>query len=60
MSATLGPLLLSLQLAAVTTVILILLGTPLAWWLSQTESRWKPAIQATVALPIVLPPACSN
>ncbi len=56
MSATLGPLLLSLQLAAVTTVILILLGTPLAWWLSQTESRWKPAIQATVALPIVLPP----
>jgi molybdate transport system permease protein len=56
MSTTLGPLLLSLQLAAVTTVILIVLGTPLAWWLSQTESRWKPAIQATVALPIVLPP----
>jgi molybdate transport system permease protein len=56
MSTTLGPLLLSLQLAAVTTVILIVLGTPLAWWLSQTESRLKPAIQATVALPIVLPP----
>jgi molybdate transport system permease protein len=56
MATTLGPLLLSLQLAAVTTVILILLGTPLAWWLSQTDSRWKPAIQATVALPIVLPP----
>jgi molybdate transport system permease protein len=56
MSATLGPLFLSLQLAAVTTVILIVLGTPLAWWLSQTDSRWKPAIQATVALPIVLPP----
>ena len=56
MANTLGPLLLSLQLAAVTTVILIVLGTPLAWWLSQTESRWKPAIQATVALPIVLPP----
>jgi molybdate transport system permease protein len=56
MSTTLGPLLLSLQLAAVTTVILVVLGTPLAWWLSQTESRWKPAIQATVALPIVLPP----
>jgi molybdate transport system permease protein len=53
---TLGPLLLSLQLAAVTTLILIVLGTPLAWWLSQTDSRWKPAIQATVALPIVLPP----
>jgi molybdate transport system permease protein len=56
MSTTLGPLLLSLQLAAVTTFILIVLGTPLAWWLSQTDSRWKPAIQATVALPIVLPP----
>lgn len=56
MSATLGPLLLSLQLAAVTTLILIVLGTPLAWWLSRSESRLKPAIQAAVALPIVLPP----
>ena len=56
MATTLGPLFLSLQLAAVTTVILIVIGTPLAWWLSQTDSRWKPAIQATVALPIVLPP----
>ena len=51
-----GPLLLSLQLAAVTTLILITLGTPLAWWLSRTQSRFKPAIQALVALPIVLPP----
>ncbi len=56
MSSTLGPLLLSLQLAAVTTLILIILGTPLAWWLSRSESRLKPAIQAAVALPIVLPP----
>jgi molybdate transport system permease protein len=56
MLSTLGPLLLSLQLAAVTTVILIALGTPLAWWLSRSDSRLKPAIQATVALPIVLPP----
>ena len=56
MSATLGPLLLSLQLAAVTTLILIVLGTPLAWWLSRSDSRLKPAIQAAVALPIVLPP----
>ena len=38
------------------TVILVLLGTPLAWWLSRTRSRLKPAIQAIVALPIVLPP----
>lgn len=56
MLATLGPLLLSLQLAAVTTLILIVLGTPLAWWLSRSKSRLKPAIQAAVALPIVLPP----
>ena len=56
MASTLGPLLLSLQLAALTTLILVLLGTPLAWWLSRTRSRLKPAIQAIVALPIVLPP----
>lgn len=56
MMSTLGPLLLSLQLAAVTTLILIALGTPLAWWLSRSDSRLKPAIQAAVALPIVLPP----
>mgnify|MGYP001823757455 CR=1 FL=1 len=52
----LGPLWLSAQLAAITMVLLIILGTPLAWWLSQTESRWKPAAQAIVAMPIVLPP----
>jgi molybdate transport system permease protein len=51
-----APLLLSLQLALVTTVVLILIGTPLAWWLSQTPSRFKPAAQAIVAMPIVLPP----
>ncbi|MDH3615562.1 MAG: molybdate ABC transporter permease subunit [Gammaproteobacteria bacterium] len=51
-----APLLLSLQLALVTTVVLILIGTPLAWWLSQTPSRLKPAAQAIVAMPIVLPP----
>lgn len=56
MLSTLGPLLLSLQLATVTTLILIALGTPLAWWLSRSDSRLKPAIQAVVALPIVLPP----
>lgn len=34
----------------------MILATPIAWWLAQTSSRWKPAVQATVALPIVLPP----
>jgi molybdate transport system permease protein len=51
-----APLLLSVQLASVTTGVLILIGTPLAWWLSQTASRLKPVAQAIVAMPIVLPP----
>ncbi|MEJ2255473.1 MAG: molybdate ABC transporter permease subunit [Woeseiaceae bacterium] len=51
-----GPLWLSAQLAAVTTVILILLGTPLSWWLARTSTRWKPLVQAIVDMPIVLPP----
>ncbi len=51
-----GPLWLSVQLAFVTTVILVLVGTPVAWWLSQTRTRWKPMVQAVVAMPIVLPP----
>ena len=51
-----GPMWLSIQLALVTTVVLVIVGTPIAWWLSQTSTRWKPAIQAVVAMPIVLPP----
>jgi molybdate transport system permease protein len=52
----LGPLWLSVQLAAITSILLLAASTPLAWWLANTGSRWKPAIQALVALPIVLPP----
>ncbi len=52
----LGPLWLSVQLAAITSMLLLAAGTPLAWWLANTRSRWKPAIQALVAMPIVLPP----
>lgn len=51
-----GPLWLSAQLAFVTTAILIFLGAPLAWWLSQTRSRMQAVVQAIVAMPIVLPP----
>ena len=51
-----GPLLLSFQLAAVTTVVLMAIATPLARWLSVTSSASKPFVQALVALPIVLPP----
>ena len=46
----------TLRLAAISTIILLLLGTPLAWWLARTNSRLKPAIDALVALPLVLPP----
>ena len=52
----LGPLWLSVQLAAITSILLLAASTPLAWWLANTRSRWKPAIQALVAMPIVLPP----
>ena len=51
-----GPLWLSAQLAFVTTAILIGIGTPLAWWLARTQTRWKPIVQSIVAMPIVLPP----
>lgn len=47
---------LTLKLASVTTVLLLVLCTPLAWWLAHTSSRWKGPISAVVALPLVLPP----
>ena len=53
---TTGPLLLSIQLAAITMLILLVISTPLCWWLARTRSRSKPVVQALVALPIVLPP----
>lgn len=52
----LGPLWLSAKLGLFTTLILLLLGTPLAFWLSRTRAAIKPVIEALVALPIVLPP----
>lgn len=51
-----GAIALTLKLASVTTVILLLLGTPLAWWMARTRSWLKGPIGAMVALPIVLPP----
>lgn len=51
------PLWLSVQLALVTTIVLLIIGTPLAWWLATTRSRrLKPIIEAVTALPLVLPP----
>ena len=52
----LGPLWLTLHLALVTTAILLVLGTPISWWLATTASRLKPAVEAVTALPLVLPP----
>lgn len=50
------PVLLTVELAAVTTAILLLVGTPLAWWLARSKARWKEVVAALVALPLVLPP----
>lgn len=47
---------LTLKLATITTVILLIVGTPIAWWLARTHSKWKGVIGAVVALPLVLPP----
>ncbi len=52
----LGPLWLTLQLAGITVLVLLLVGTPIAWWLAFTSSRFRTVIEAVVALPIVLPP----
>jgi molybdate transport system permease protein len=52
----LGPLWLTLRLAAIVTLILLVLGTPIAWWLAHTRSRLKPFVEAATALPLVLPP----
>ena len=54
--ASWGAITLTLQLATLTTLILLLLGTPIAWWLARTRSPLKPVVSALVALPIVLPP----
>lgn len=51
-----GPLWLTLNLAASATAILLVVGTPLAWWLARTTSSFKPVVEAITALPLVLPP----
>ncbi|MBK3777524.1 molybdate ABC transporter permease subunit [Azospirillum brasilense] len=50
------PIILTLELAALTTVILLIVGTPLAWWLARSGAWWKEAVATVVALPLVLPP----
>jgi len=50
------PIWLSIRLATVTTAFLLVLGAPLAWWLARSPRRWKEAVAAIVAMPLVLPP----
>ncbi|MBT5375452.1 MAG: molybdate ABC transporter permease subunit [Nitrospinaceae bacterium] len=52
----LQPIWISLQLATVTVGILLVLATPVAWWLAHTQSRSRAVVEALVALPLVLPP----
>ncbi len=52
----LAPVLVTIKLATITTLILLFIGTPVAWWLSQTQKKFKVVIESIVALPLVLPP----
>lgn len=55
--ASLSAIWLTLKLASITTILLLVIGTPIAWWLARTGSRLKGPIGAVVALPLVLPPS---
>ena len=55
-SSDLGAIWLTLKLASVVTLLLLVAGTPVAWWLARTRSRAKRVVGALVALPLVLPP----
>ncbi len=50
-------LLLTLKLAASVTALLLLIGTPIAWWLARAKAWWKGPISAVIAMPLVLPPS---
>ena len=50
------PVWLTLKLASITTIVLLIAGTPLAWWLARSQARWKEVVGSLVALPLVLPP----
>jgi len=51
-----SPIALTATLASVTTLLLLLIGTPIGWWLARTRVRWREPIAALVAMPLVLPP----
>ena len=51
-----SPIWLTVQLATITTILLLVVGVPIAWWLAWTGSRWREIVATVVALPLVLPP----
>ena len=51
-----SPIRLTLALASITTILLLVIGTPIAWWLARSKAWRKEAVAAVVALPLVLPP----
>ena len=51
-----SPIRLTLSLATITTVLLLIVGTPIGWWLARSRARWKEVVAAVVAMPLVLPP----
>ena len=55
-NADLDALILTFKVASISTLLMVLFGTPLAWWLARTTCAWKGIINAVVALPLVLPP----
>jgi molybdate transport system permease protein len=56
-TAALQAIWLTLELATLTTILLLLISTPLAWWLARTASRWRAPVSALLTLPLVLPPS---
>jgi molybdate transport system permease protein len=55
-AADLGAIWLTLRLAGITTLLLLIVGTPIAWWLANSHSWWRAPVSAIVAMPLVLPP----
>jgi molybdate transport system permease protein len=51
-----SPIRLTLALASITTFLLLIVGTPIAWWLARSKAPWKEAVAAVLSLPLVLPP----
>ena len=55
-NAELDAIYLTIALATITTILLLILGTPLAWWLSRQKTSWPALVEALVAMPLILPP----